>query len=102
MKAGCAVAHYNMYGQTPMDMAINAGHKQTIMELMKSQFAVKTVSLKETDVCKSYHTDTFLNVVRTRMNVFPECKVFDFGMSQYSTSGWHSNYHSGKAKCDIE
>ena len=97
MAAGCSVAHCNMYGQTPMEVAINAGHKQTIVELMKSQFTMQTIFLKETDVCKSYHTNIFLDVVRTRY-----CKVFDFGMSQYSTSGWHSNYYSGKAKCDIE
>ena len=95
--AGCSVAQCNMYGQTPMEMAINEGHKEIIAELMKSQFALQTVFFKGTDVCKSYHINTFLDVVRTRY-----CKVFDFGMSQYSTSGWHSNYYSGKAKCDIE
>ena len=64
---------------------------------MKSQFALQTFFLKGTDVCKSYHINTFLDVMRTRY-----CKVFDFGMSQYSTSGWHSNYYSEKAKCDID
>ena len=95
--AGCSVAQCNMYGQTPIEMAINEGYKQTIAELMKSQFALQTVFLKGTDVCKSCHINTFLDVMRTRY-----CKVFDFGMSQYSTSDWHSNYYSGKAKCDIE
>ena len=97
LAAGCSVAQCNIYGQTSIDMAINEGHKQIIAELMTSQFALQTDFLKGTDVCKSYHINTFLDVVRTRY-----CKVFDFGMSQYSTSGWHSNYYSGKAKCDIE
>ena len=96
MAAGCSVAQCNMYGQTPIEMAINEGHKEIIAELMKSQ-SLQTVFLKGTDVCKSYHINTFLDVVRTRY-----CKLFDFGMSQYSTSGWHSNYYSEKAKCDIE
>ena len=95
--AGCSVAQCNMYGQMPIEMAINKGHKQIIAELMKSQFALQTVFLKGTDACKSYHINTFLDAMKTRY-----CKVFDFGMSQYSTSGWHSNYYSEKAKCDIE
>ena len=76
-------------------MAINAGHKQIIDEITIC-FA-NCFSLKETDVCKSYHINIFLDVVRTN---YP--KVSDFGMSHYSTNGWHSNYYSGKATCDIE
>ena len=51
MVAGCSVAQFNIYGQTPIEMAINEGHKQTIAELIKSQFALQTAFLKETDVC---------------------------------------------------
>ena len=82
MAAGCSVAQCNMYGQIPIEMAINEGYKQTIAKLMKSQFALQTAFLKQTDVCKSYYMNTFQDVVRTKY-----CKVFYFGMSQYSTSG---------------
>ena len=39
---------------------------------MKSQFALQTAFLKETDVCNSYHINIFQDVVRTKY-----CKVFD-------------------------
>ena len=75
MVAGCSVAQFNIYGHIPIEMAINEGHKQTIAELIKSQFALQIAFLKETDVCKSYHMNTFLDVVRTKY-----CKVFHFGI----------------------
>ena len=72
MAACCSVARRNMHGQVPIEVAINAGHKQIIAELMKSQFALQTAFLKETDMCKGYHINIFLYVVRAKY-----CKVFD-------------------------
>ena len=96
--AGCSVTQQNIYKQTPIEMATNVGHQQIALELMQSQFDSQTdVLFKETDVCKNYHTSIFWDVVSTGY-----CKLSDFGVSQYLTSGWHSNYHSGKLKCNIE
>ena len=87
-----------MHGQTPVEMATNAGHQQIIMELMQSQSTLQTdVFFKETDMCKINQTNIFLDIISNRY-----CKLSDFGMSQYLTSGWHSNYYSGKVKCNIE
>ena len=99
--AGCSVNHHNMYGQTPTEMAANAGHQQIVLVLMQSQLLMQAdvffSPLKETDKCKNYHASVFLEEIGTR-----HCKSSDFGMNQYLTSGWHKNHYSGKLKCDIE
>ena len=51
MVAGCSVAHCNMHGQIPIEIAINEGHKQTIAKLMKSQFALQTAFLSKKLMC---------------------------------------------------
>ena len=51
MAAGCSVAHCNMYGHIPIEMAINAGHKQIIAELMELQFALQTAFLSKKLMC---------------------------------------------------
>ena len=51
MVAGCSVAQCNMYGHIPIEMAINEGRKQTIAELMKSQFALQTAFLSKKLMC---------------------------------------------------
>ena len=51
MVAGCSVAQCNIHGHIPIEMAINVGHKQTIAELMKSQFALQTTFLSKKLMC---------------------------------------------------
>jgi len=41
MAAGCSVNHHNMYGQTPTEMAANAGHQQIVLVLMQSQLLMQ-------------------------------------------------------------
>ena len=88
-----------MYGQTAIEMAAIASHQQIVLELMQSQFTLQQtdVFFKEIDQCKNHHTNIFLHIVDTGYS-----KLSDFGMNQYLTSGWNSNYYSGKIKCDIE
>ena len=51
MAVSCSLAQSNMHGHIPIEMAINAGHKQTIAELMKSQFALQTAFLSKKLMC---------------------------------------------------
>ena len=86
--AGCSVNQHNMYGQTPIDMAANADHQQIVLQLMQSQHASQNdMYFKEIKTCKNHHTSSFLDIVGTK-----HCKLSDFGMNQYLTSGWNSNY----------
>ena len=97
MTAGCSVNQHNMYGNTPIEMATNAGHQEIVMELMQSQFTLlPDVFFKEIGKCKNYHTNIFPSVIGTGHS------KLDFGMNQYFTSGWQSNYHRRKIKYDIE
>ena len=97
--AGCSVNQHNMHGQTPINMAANADHQQIVLQLMQSQHTLQNdMYFKEIKTCKNHHTSSFLNMVGTK-----HCKLSDFGINQYLTSGWNSNYYySGKRKCDIE
>ena len=98
--AGCSVNQLNMYEQTPIEVAANAGHQQIVLELMhqpQSMLQTNTLSFKGNDKCKSYQQSFFQDIITTG-----HCKLSDFGMSQYSTGGWHGNYYSGKVRCDIE
>lgn len=80
-------------------MAANANYQQIVLELIQSQHTLDTdVFIKEIKKCKNHHKNIFPHTVGTR-----HCKLSDFGMNQYLTSGWNSNYYySGKIKCDIE
>ena len=51
MAASYSVTQCNMHGHIPIEIAINAGHKQTIAELMKSQFALQTTFLLKKLMC---------------------------------------------------
>ena len=97
--AGCTVNSQNMYGQTPIKMAANAGHKRVVLELMQSSSTPQTNTLlRGIDKCEnSHHTNVFLNEITTKYR-----KLYDFGMNQYFTSSWHSKYYNREVKCDIE
>ena len=51
MAASYSVTQFNMHGHIPIEIAINAGHKQTIAKLMKSQFALQTAFLLKKLMC---------------------------------------------------
>ena len=91
---GCPTHQHNKYGLTPIQMAANSGHHQTVMEL-QSQSTIPTRLILPTKINTCENNNIIL------FETAKQCYATDYAIDQYLDSGWCTNYYIGRKMCDV-
>jgi len=95
---GCPIHQLNTYGLTPIQMAANSGHHQTVMELQALSRGSTKLMLRNKiiDTCENKDIVQLTNKLTTR-----QCSVTDHTIVQFLDNGWYTNQYTGRNMCDI-